>query len=113
MKIKTKTSSEAATAREAWKPLFALFPVKVDDGDWRWLEVVEYRELTTVRNHVCTTTIQRRAIGSDKFWPPYPFKAGEVATKERRANRGLNYPHIEVEPRSEYECVAYPREGEA
>lgn len=97
MKIKTKTSAEAKADREEWKPLFALFPVKVDDGDWRWLEWVEYRELTTSREFVVSTTIQRRAMGAEKFWPPYPFKAGESRFEKKRANRD-NYPDVKPEP---------------
>ena len=79
MKIKTDTIAQARARREAWKRKFALFPVKVADGRWCWLEMVEVREVSTCRNFVWLTTVQHRAIGSTEFFPPYPFRKGECA----------------------------------
>lgn len=102
MKIRTKTTDQGRKDREAWKPVFALLPAKVNDGDWRWLEMVEIREITQVVNRVAITTVQRRAPGSENFWPPFPFKTGEAPIVERRSNRArLDYPGITPEPRIE------------
>ncbi len=102
MKIRTSTLEQRQS--DAWVPVFAFMPVQVDDGDYRWLEIVERRELKTMQTRFgtqpCAMTVQYRARGSSSFWPPYPFKAGEgnvlERVGERRSNRArVDNPYIE------------------
>lgn len=106
MRIKTLTIAEAKAARESWRRKFALFPVRVADGEWRWLEFVERRELSTVSHFVRAFTVQHRAPGAVDFYPPYPWLVGDgrnricnqdFEVEQRRSNRDRpEFPKSEI-----------------
>jgi hypothetical protein len=92
MKIRTMTASERAEERKIWKPKFAIFPIKVDDGDWRWLEWVLVREVVTGEFPTSRLINQHKATDKPDFWPPYPWLPGDLCTsnegkEKRRKNR--------------------------
>lgn len=70
MKIRTKTAAERERDRAIWKPKFALFPTKVDDGDWRWLEWILVREVIVGAFPHRFHRNQHKAVDKVEFWPP-------------------------------------------
>lgn len=48
LKIEYEKRQEKLKANYVWKPWFAWRPVKVGDGDCRWLEIVERRPWYTL-----------------------------------------------------------------
>lgn len=76
MRWQPEAAEDEADRRGQWRLRFALFPRRMRDGVWVWLEDYWMREVPIPARVYCETGIrfesERRAVGSPEQWRPQP-----------------------------------------
>lgn len=111
MKLLTLTACESKSRARKWKRTFALTPKKVADGEWRWLEFVEYRVMPVGKFPMNNWVTQYRSIGSTDHFPEYPRVIGDTCVPPMPKDKpAVNYPELVPIKPTEFDYVSIKKQ---